>query len=100
MPTIKTTCKRPWMPERKPHEGRKNPNKKFYQSMPWRRLRATKIDQQPLCEECERKNIVTVANMVDHIVPINKGGEPLDISNLQSLCNRCHNQKSGRESRL
>ena len=36
--------------------------------------------------------------MVDHIVPINKGGAKLDIGNLQSLCNLCHNRKSGREA--
>ncbi len=32
------------------------------------------------------------ARVVDHIKPINQGGETTD-SNLQSLCERCHNRK-------
>lgn len=98
MPTISKKCKRPWMPERKSQEGRIHSNTKFYQSMPWRRLRAIKIAEQPLCEECLKKGILIPAKVIDHIVPINKGGNPLDINNLQSLCSSCHNQKSGKES--
>ena len=35
--------------------------------------------------------------MVDHITPINNGGQKLDYSNLQALCNKCHNKKSASE---
>ena len=35
--------------------------------------------------------------MVDHIVPINKGGAPLDMDNLQSLCSHCHAAKTARD---
>lgn len=35
--------------------------------------------------------------MVDHIVPLHEGGDSLDWSNLQPLCNRCHARKRGRE---
>lgn len=99
MPTIKKTCRRPWMPVKEVQTGRKHSNTKFYQSMPWRRLRAVKIGEQPFCEECFKKDIVIGAKVVDHIVPINKGGAALDMNNLQSLCSPCHNRKSGRESR-
>ncbi len=98
MPTLKKTVQRPWMPERGTQEGRLHPNNKFYQSKAWRDLRAVKLDQFPLCEECQRKGITTLAQMVDHIVPINQGGAPLDMENLQSLCHPCHNRKSGIES--
>lgn len=37
--------------------------------------------------------------MVDHITPINNGGEPLDSDNLQSLCNTCHARKRSQEGR-
>lgn len=94
MPKIKKTTRRPWMPEKKPHQGYRHHNTEFYQSTPWRKLRAQKLLMNPLCEECERKGILTPAQMVDHIVPINKGGAALDIDNLQSLCNPCHNRKS------
>lgn len=98
MPTIKKTEKRPWMPERGVQEGRLHPNNKFYHSKAWRDLRALKIEQSPLCEECQRKGITTLAQVVDHIKPINEGGAKLDMANLQSLCNPCHNRKSGQEA--
>lgn len=56
-----------------------------------------KLEQQPMCEECERRGRLTPAQMVDHIVPINKGGTPLDMDNLQSLCNACHARKSAQD---
>lgn len=98
MPSIKKTCHRPWMAERKPQEGRKYSNTKFYQSTAWRKLRKVKLEQDPLCEECLKKGIHTPAKVADHIVPINQGGAALDIANLQSLCDRCHNVKSAKES--
>ena len=98
MPTIKKTVRRPWQPVRKPQAGRIHTNTKFYQSPPWRKLRALKMAQQPMCQECELKGIIKPARVADHIIPINQGGEPLNIENLQSLCNTCHNRKSGRES--
>ena len=50
-----------------------------------------------MCEECSRLGRLTPAQMVDHIVPINKGGGGLDKSNLQSLCNACHARKSAKD---
>lgn len=35
-----------------------------------------------------------MAGVVDHIVPINKGGHPSDISNLQLAHHTCNRQKS------
>lgn len=97
MPTIKKSQRRPWQPERKPFERFRHHNTAFYQSTPWRRIRAMKLEQQPMCEECERRGRLTPAQMVDHIVPINKGGAPLDMDNLQSLCNACHARKSAQD---
>lgn len=98
MPNIKRTCRRPWMAERKAQEGRKHSNTKFYQSTAWRKLRKVKLEKDPLCEECLKKDIHTPAKVADHIVPINQGGAALNITNLQSLCDRCHNIKSAKES--
>ena len=99
MPTIKRTCRRPWQPKHDPQSGRRHANTEFYQSTAWRKLRAIKLHQQPLCEECLRRGAMTPAQMVDHIRPINEGGAALDLRNLQSLCNSCHNRKSARERR-
>ncbi len=97
MPRIKKHTKRPWLPERKPYEGYRHHNTEFYQSRRWRILRALKLQNDPLCEECMKKGVLVPAQMVDHIVPINKGGAPLDINNLQSLCNHCHSVKSAKD---
>lgn len=97
MPTITKRKSRPWLTEHKPHEGYRHHNSRFYQSTAWRKLRAVKLEQQPMCEECERNGKITPAQMVDHIVPINRGGASLDIENLQSLCNACHNRKSAKD---
>ncbi len=98
MPTIKKSVRRPWQPEYKPQQGRIHSNTKFYQSSPWRRLRLMQLQRSPICEECARNGVTTLAKVADHIIPINQGGEPLDIENLQSLCHACHNRKSGRET--
>lgn len=97
MPTIKKSQHRPWLPKHKPFEGYKHHNTEFYQSTPWRKLRALKLKENPLCEECEQNGVLSPAQMVDHIVPINKGGAPLDMANLQSLCNACHAKKTARD---
>ena len=75
-------------------------NKKFYNSKDWKALRALKISNNPMCEECEKYDVVRAANYVDHIIPINDGGGLLDYSNLQSLCVYHDSKKRGRESRL
>lgn len=43
------------------------------------------------CQSCGKKPTQTGLE-VDHIIPIAKGGSN-DISNLQSLCRRCNQQK-------
>lgn len=56
----------------------------------WVRLRAAKLREDPVCEICGRE----VAAEVDHIKEIQDGGHPLDWDNLQSLCTRCHRDKT------
>lgn len=97
MPKLKRTTSRPWLPKRKPFEGYRHHNTEFYQSTAWRKLRAVKLEQEPMCEECLQAGRITPAQMVDHIVPINKGGAGLDMDNLQSLCNACHARKSAKD---
>ena len=98
MPTLKKTVQRLWQPERGVQEGCLYPNTKFYQSTAWRKLRNLKLEQCPFGEESQRRVITTLAQVVDHIIPINRGGAKLDMANLQSLCHPCHNRKSGIES--
>jgi len=42
------------------------------------------LNQNPLCVMCEKEGRVTVAEEVDHIIPLHKGG-PDTWDNLQGL---------------
>lgn len=98
MPTIPKPSRRAYLPPRETQGRRLHANSAFYQSSRWRRLRQIKLNADPICEECRSRGLVTEATVVDHIVPINEGGAALDLRNLQSLCDACHNRKSGREA--
>lgn len=89
---------RPWVRERKPFE-RDNSNDSFYNSRGWRNLRKNFLINNPLCVACDTIGVVTIATVADHIQPINRGGERLDVANLQPMCARCHNSKSANEGR-
>lgn len=98
MPKIEKAPHRPWQPEREAHGRRMYANTKFYASSAWRKLRALKIKLNPICEECATYGRATPGEVIDHIKPINQGGAPLSIENLQTLCHACHNRKSGQEA--
>ena len=51
--------------------------------------------ENPICAHCEKRDIVTAAQCVDHIIP-HKGDQTLfwDKANWQPLCNRCHSAKT------
>jgi 5-methylcytosine-specific restriction protein A len=70
---------------------------KQYHTSTWRRLRKVFLVNNPICVMCETIGKFTPANVVDHIVPIRKGGEFLEWENLQSLCASCHNSKTMKE---
>jgi len=72
-------------------------NESFYNSRQWRKLRLVILQRDPVCKECERLGRVESSTVCDHIQPINKGGAKLNPSNLQGLCERCHNSKSARD---
>jgi len=98
MPRIeKNKNRRPWVTPRTAHTGRKRTNQKFYNSTAWRKARKAFLIQNPLCVKCQETGLVIPADVVDHKVPINEGGDKLDPNNFQALCHKHHNQKSGRE---
>lgn len=70
----------------------------FYSSTRWRKLREWYRGRHPLCEECELYGLTVPADLVDHVVPIEEGGDPMAVSNLRSLCHSCHNKKHGGSS--
>ena len=94
MPRINTLKK-----SRKYKTNWKRPNKwaKFYGSKAWKQLRAQKLHDQPLCENCLAADRVRAATEVHHVYPFGNGINEeeqwkllLDYDNLVSLCHQCH----------
>lgn len=98
MATMPKPKRKSYLPKREAQGRRLHANSQFYQSQQWRRVRASFLADHPLCEECQKRGLVVAARVVDHIVPINEGGERYDPRNFQALCDKCHNKKSGREA--
>lgn len=63
----------------------------------WEKLRAQALDRDNgLCVPCTGKGRVTIATQVDHRTAKAQGGTD-DLSNLQSICDACHREKTARE---
>ena len=82
---------------RKVNGGRRNA--KVYDSVRWRNLSKKKRQNTPFCEMCDEEGVTTVADVVDHIVEIEDGGDPFAWDNLMSLCHGHHNSKTAKEKR-
>lgn len=70
------------------------PQNPFYNSKPWRDLRAAVLKRRPNCEVCTLIGLTVRAVEVDHILAINAGGKPLDPANVRALCRKHHSQKT------
>jgi len=71
--------------------------KKLLNSSRWRRTRAAVMESQPLCADCAREGVMTPAEEVHHIRPVDSIKDPdmqfrmtFDRSNLVALCRDCH----------
>ena len=74
---------------------------RFYLSNEWKSLRKYVLSQTPFCKKCLIEGKLIPSTVVDHIVDISV--DPLSrltLENLQSLCTKCHNEKTakGRKS--
>ena len=76
----------------------KQPWAKLYQRKAWKVLRSSQLASKPICEYCEAQGYLTLAGVVDHIIP-HKGDELLfhDPENLRSLCKKHHDSTKQRE---
>lgn len=72
-----------------------------YHSQRWRILRAIHLNREPLCRACYANGErVVPAVLVDHVVSIRVDpSRAYDDTNLQALCQGCHNAKTAREDR-
>ncbi len=64
----------------------------------WRKLSRSHLQQNPFCHQCAREGRDAVlATQVDHMVSRRKDRRRvLDSSNLESLCDVCHQRKTAR----
>lgn len=101
MPNKPEEIKRHWVKERVAF-GRRKDNSKFYNARKWRKVSSAYRELNPLCEQCKRNGEVGPADVCDHIDGLDNllktEQDAYDFKNLQSLCHKCHNKKSGRES--
>jgi len=72
----------------------------IYQDPRWKRLRAQKLRDNPICERCEKKGIVRQTEEIHHKKPfeISANREELehlafDYYNVISLCIPCHKEE-------
>ena len=70
---------------------------KFYSSSAWKKFRVNYLKRHPLCIECKKVDITMKATIIDHIIPINSGGDPWDENHMQPLCYVHHNKKTARD---
>jgi len=71
----------------------------IYQDKRWKSLRTLKCRNNPLCEECLKKEIYKQLDEVHHIIPWESGETKeeqellaFDYENLKSLCIECHKE--------
>ena len=90
-----------WIPGRKKRvekrTQREKPHAEMYHTTAWKQLREAHRTSEPLCRECAKHGVIRPMSDVDHIVP-HRGDwvRFMDADNLQSLCKKCHNEKTGR----
>ncbi len=64
----------------------------------WRKRAKQYLRANPLCRGCEELGKVTLATLVDHIIPHGGDGKLFwDQDNWQPLCQTCHNRKTQAE---
>jgi 5-methylcytosine-specific restriction protein A len=79
---------------RREDELRPSPAARGYDGA-WRRRRAAYLEDHPVCAT---PRCGAPSTEVDHIVPLNAGGEDHE-TNYQALCKSCHSIKTGRQDR-
>ena len=59
----------------------------------YRHLRDRVRIEQPLCPSCAAQGLTVAGAEVDHITPLQHGGDLMERANLQHLCADCHREK-------
>ena len=72
-----------------------SPTKNILRTYKWQQFRKRWLGEHPLCGDCEKEGLVTIATDVHHKVK-HYGKESIcfDWSNLMSLCSKCHDSRT------
>ncbi len=97
---IKRRLETPWVKKnnnRPPkQQGHHDP---FYDTVQWRALRKSQRMRHPIC--AYHQGPVTEGRVVDHVRPRRLyPGLELEPLNLETCCDKCHNQKRKKESKI
>lgn len=71
-------------------------DKRIYTGRRLQVIRKRHFQEKPLCVMCEAAGRSTLAEELDHIVPLMAGGEDVP-ENRQGLCKPCHETKTRRD---
>jgi 5-methylcytosine-specific restriction protein A len=65
----------------------------------WQQYTKRYLNWNPLCRMCEQVNRITIAELVDHIIPVKGADDPrfFEESNHQGLCRPCHALKTAED---
>ena len=70
---------------------------RYYKQPVWQRIRKIQLSKQPLCANCEKHGLQSVANTCDHISPLWETWNEFISGPFQSLCEKCHKEKTETE---
>lgn len=97
MPTIYIPPKKVYKRVKESNKRDNKNHKAVYNTKRWRVLRIEKLKNDPLCEICLEKDIITSAIDVHHTIPLSHGKTikekqilGFDYNNLKSVCKQCH----------
>lgn len=77
-----------------PQSKQRQADCRFYNAARWRKVRALKLDLNPLCERCEKQGLTVVAAQVHHIKARKTHPDlAYDVGNLEALCRPCHTRE-------
>ena len=68
----------------------------LYNTKQWKELRRLILEEDPECHWCRIKGKRTKATQCDHIVELDRGGDPYERSNLVSSCASCNASRGAR----
>ncbi|MGJ9381521.1 HNH endonuclease [Salipaludibacillus sp. CF4.18] len=81
--------------------ARDQKSRQFYNSSEWKAVRnVARARVNNLCEICLNEDVITVADVADHIIPIKVNwNKRLELSNIQMCCHFHHNLKTQEDKR-